>query len=83
MPSAQPPSHMKSHFSVHVTEYPDADAVKLENNRRETATGSGADVAITPSLERRRRDDLLTDWKKIEATLARHLTYIITQWEER
>ena len=83
MPSAQPPSHMKSHFSAHETEYPDADAVKPENNRRETATGSGADVVITPSLERRRRDDLLTGWKKIEATLVQHLTCIITQWEER
>ena len=83
MPSAQPPSHMKSHFSAHGTEYPDADVVKPKINRMETATGSGADVVITPSLERRRRDDLLTVWKKIEATLARHLTFIIMQWEER
>jgi len=58
------------------TKYPDAGAVKRENSRGETATGSGADAVITPSLERRRPDALLTNWRK-ETTLAQHSTCII------
>jgi len=75
-PLAQPPSRTNSLFSADSTEYPDVSAAKQENNRKQTAAGSGEAAVKTSSLERKRRDALLTSWRK-EMTLVQHLTCII------
>ena len=58
------------------TEYPDVGAVRQENNKKETATGSGEDAVMTSSSERRRRNGLSTNWRK-ETTLVQRSTCTI------
>jgi len=77
-PSVQPPSHTSLLISAARTEYPDVSAARPENNQKQTAAGSGEAAVTTSSLERRRRDALLTNWRK-ETTPVQHLTCIITK----
>ena len=75
-PSAQPPLHTNSLISAAVAEYPDVSAARPENSQKKTVDGSGEAAVMTSSLEKRRRDALLTNWRK-ETTLVQHLTCII------
>ena len=76
MQSAQPPLHTSSLISAARTEYPDVSAARQEDNPKQTADGSGEAVVMTSSLDRRKREALLTNWRK-ETTPAQHLTCII------
>ena len=49
---------------------------------KQTGDGSGEAAVMTSSLERRRRDALLINWRK-ETTFVQHLTCKITKLEER
>ena len=60
-PLAAPPLHTRSLFNARAIESPDVDAVKRENGCKETVSGNGADAAITPNMEKRRRDASSTD----------------------
>ena len=75
-PLAQPQLRTNSLFSADSTKYPDVSAARQENNRKQTVVGSGEAVAMTSSLERRRQNALLTNWRK-ETTPVQHLTCII------
>ena len=77
-PLAQPPLRTNSLFSADSTKYPDVSAARQENNRKQTVVGSGEAVAMTSSLERRRQNALLTNWRK-ETMPVQHLTCIITK----
>ena len=60
-PSAVPPLRTRSLFNARAIESPDVDAGKQENSCKETVNGNGADAAITPNMEKRRRDVSSTD----------------------
>ena len=75
-PSVQLLLLTNSLFSADRTEYPDAGAEKQENNQKERASGSGEDAVMTSSSERRKRDGLLTNWRK-ETTLVQRSTCTI------